>query len=179
MNGVRFIRRTRTRNKVTGEGYFTFRLVRGERMAGKVRQITVLNLGRHFPLNQEHWPLLCMRIEQLLQGQDSLLVVECPESIERAALEEHLFGATQTELQGSAPQRCSASDCASQQAERNTRRKVGAVKPCSTQPPASASGCTSETRHGSSHRACCRRIRSCASSLSSATNAACASLQYT
>ena len=79
------IRRTRTNNKVTGEGYFTFRLVRGERMAGKVRQITVLNLGRHFPLNQEHWPLLCMRIEQLLQGQDSLLVVECPESIERAA----------------------------------------------------------------------------------------------
>jgi hypothetical protein len=46
-----FIRQTRTRNKITGEGYFTFRLVRGERIGGKVRQITVLNLGRHFPIN--------------------------------------------------------------------------------------------------------------------------------
>ena len=27
-----------------------FRLVRGERIGGKVRQITVLNLGRHFPV---------------------------------------------------------------------------------------------------------------------------------
>ena len=80
-----FIRRTRTNNKITGEGYFTFRLVRGERIGGKVRQITVLNLGRHFPLPQEHWPLLCLRIEQLLEPQDSLLAVACPEAIERAA----------------------------------------------------------------------------------------------
>ena len=40
-----FIRQTRTNNKVTGEGYYTHRLVRGERIAGKVRQITILNLG--------------------------------------------------------------------------------------------------------------------------------------
>ncbi len=40
-----FIRQTRTNNKATGEGYFTYRLVRGERIAVKVRQITVLNLG--------------------------------------------------------------------------------------------------------------------------------------
>ena len=80
-----FIRRTRTNNKITGEGYFTFRLVRGERIGGKVRQITVLNLGRHFPFAPEHWPLLCVRIEQLLQPQDSLLAFACPEAIERAA----------------------------------------------------------------------------------------------
>jgi len=80
-----FIRQTRTNNKATGEGYFTFRLVRGERIGGRVRQITVLNLGRHFPIKQEDWPLLCSRIEQLLQPQEILLAIPCPEPIERAA----------------------------------------------------------------------------------------------
>ena len=80
-----FIRQTRTNNKITGEGYFTFRLVRGERIAGKVRQITVLNLGRHFPILQDHWPLLCRRMEQLLTPQSLLCALDCPEHIERAA----------------------------------------------------------------------------------------------
>lgn len=80
-----FIRQTRTNNKATGEGYFTHRLVRGERIAGKVRQITVLNLGRHFPVLQDHWPLLCSRIEQLLAPQSLLCPLDCPEHIERAA----------------------------------------------------------------------------------------------
>ena len=62
-----YIRQTRTNNKATGEGYFTYRLVRGERIGGKVRQITVLNLGRHFPFKRENWPLLCSRIEYLLR----------------------------------------------------------------------------------------------------------------
>ena len=66
---IMFIRQTRTNNKATGEGYFTFRLVRGERIAGKVRQITVLNLGRHFPIAQDDWALLCSRLEQLLNPQ--------------------------------------------------------------------------------------------------------------
>ena len=79
-----FIRQTRTNNKVTGEGYFTFRLVRGERIGGKVRQITVLNLGRHFPIKQEDWPLLCLRLEQLLQPQDNFLPLACSETIESA-----------------------------------------------------------------------------------------------
>lgn len=80
-----FIRQTRTRNKATGEGYFTYRLVRGERIGGKVRQITVLNLGRHFPIKPEDWPLLCARIEQLIQPQAGLLPVPCPVAIERMA----------------------------------------------------------------------------------------------
>ena len=66
-----YIRQTRTNNKITGEGYFTFRLVRGERIAGKVRQITIFNLGRNFSIKQEDWPILCRRIEQLLQPQDT------------------------------------------------------------------------------------------------------------
>ena len=80
-----FIRQTLTNNKITGEGYFTFRLVRGERVGGKVRQITVLNLGRHFPVKQDDWPLLCLRLDQLLHPQDNFLPIACPEAIERAA----------------------------------------------------------------------------------------------
>ena len=80
-----FIRQTRTNNKVTGEGYFTFRLVRGERIGGRVRQITVLNLGRNFAVKQDDWPVLCSRIEQLLQPQESLLNIACSTHIERAA----------------------------------------------------------------------------------------------
>lgn len=80
-----FIRQTRTNNKVTGEGYYTFRLVRGERIAGKVRQITVLNLGRHFPLAQDDWALLCSRLEQLLNPQAVLCSLSCSDKVERAA----------------------------------------------------------------------------------------------
>ena len=53
-----FIRRTATRNTITGESYHTYRLVRSERVGGKVRQVTLLNLGRHFALSQEQWPQL-------------------------------------------------------------------------------------------------------------------------
>ena len=80
-----FIRQTPTNNKATGENYFTYRLVRGERIGKKVRQITVLNLGRHFPIKQEEWPLLCCRLEQLLTPQETLLALQCPRHIESAA----------------------------------------------------------------------------------------------
>lgn len=80
-----FIRRTRTNNTALKESYLTYRLVRGERIGGKVRQITVLNLGRNFSIKQEDWPLLCSRIEHLLHSQDSLFSPDCSEPIERAA----------------------------------------------------------------------------------------------
>ena len=80
-----FIRQTRTGNKATGEGYVTYRLVRSERIGGKVRQLTVLNLGRHFPIKQEDWPILCSRLEQLLNPQALLLSLHCSEHVERAA----------------------------------------------------------------------------------------------
>lgn len=85
MVAVMFIRRSPTRNKATGESYYTFRLVRTERVAGKVRQRTLLNLGRHFPLAQEQWPLLCARIEPLIGGQAVLLPVDLSETVERMA----------------------------------------------------------------------------------------------
>lgn len=84
--GFMYIRKTKTSNSSTGEAYFTHRLVRGERIAGKVRQITVLNLGRNLAIKQDDWPLLCSRIEQILEPkQITLVVIECPVQIERAA----------------------------------------------------------------------------------------------
>jgi transposase len=68
-----YIRRTQTRNTATGERYFTHRLVRSERLGGKVRQVTLLNLGRHFAVAQSDWPTLCARVEELLSGQAVLL----------------------------------------------------------------------------------------------------------
>jgi len=70
-----FIRQTKTSNKASGEGYYTFRLVASERIGSKVRQVTRLNLGSNFTLPQEDWPLLCIRIEQILSKQSSLIPV--------------------------------------------------------------------------------------------------------
>jgi len=68
-----FIRKTATRNKTTTESYFTHRLVTSERTGKQVRQITLLNLGRHFDLPQADWPRLCARIDALLAAQAGLL----------------------------------------------------------------------------------------------------------
>lgn len=75
-----FIRKTATRNKSGGEPYFTFRLVTSERSGTRVRQITLLNLGRQFDLPPSDWPRLCARIEALLAGQAGMLAE--PEAIE-------------------------------------------------------------------------------------------------
>ncbi|RMG59559.1 MAG: IS1634 family transposase, partial [Gammaproteobacteria bacterium] len=80
-----YIRRTQTRNTASGERYYTYRLVESKRIGGKVKQITRLNLGRHFDVKQEHWPVLCARIDELLRGQASLVAVDCPASVERHA----------------------------------------------------------------------------------------------
>jgi hypothetical protein len=80
-----FIRQTKTRNATTGEAYFTFRIVVSQRLGKQVSQRTILNLGRHFSLPKEEWPLLCSQIEQLLSGQISLIPVALPESIETLA----------------------------------------------------------------------------------------------
>jgi hypothetical protein len=68
-----FIRKTKTRNKSTNETYFTHRLVASERAGTHVRQITLLNLGRHFDLPQADWTRLCARISAVLAGQGGLL----------------------------------------------------------------------------------------------------------
>ena len=79
-----FIRQTKTRNSKTGaKPYTTYRLVESKRTGNQVRQQTILNLGRHFSLPKEEWPVLCLRLAQLLCGQTSLLPVDA--AIERLA----------------------------------------------------------------------------------------------
>ena len=78
-----YIRQTKTSNTLSGEAYFTFRLVASKRIEGKVRQQTLLNLGRNFSLPREEWPHLCTRIEDILAGQVSLLFIQ--EHIEKLA----------------------------------------------------------------------------------------------
>jgi hypothetical protein len=68
-----YIRRTHTSNSATGERYTTHRLVQSERVGGRVRQVTLLNLGRQFALPPEEWPALCARLEELRSGQGALL----------------------------------------------------------------------------------------------------------
>jgi transposase len=78
-----YIRRVRTHNKSTGESYVAHRLVRTERVGHKVRQVTLLNLGRHFSLAPKDWPSLCPRIEEILSGQSGLL--SCDPTLEKFA----------------------------------------------------------------------------------------------
>ena len=79
-----FIRRTQTRSLHSGQTYFTHRLVRSHRVSGKVRQQTLLNLGRHFSIPREDWPLLCRRLDQILTGQLPLLPVASTPLVEEA-----------------------------------------------------------------------------------------------
>jgi len=72
-----------TRNAASGETYVTHRLVESRRVGDKVRQVTLLNLGRHFALPRERWPELCQRLDQLLRGRQAL--VPAAESVERIA----------------------------------------------------------------------------------------------
>jgi hypothetical protein len=76
-----FIRRTQTRNRISGEPYVTYRLVQTSRVGKSVKQATVLNLGSHFDLPQAHWPSLAQRIDELVSGQASMLDAALPEHV--------------------------------------------------------------------------------------------------
>ena len=78
-----FVRRTKSR-QIDGNSYHTHRLVRSERDGGRGRQRTLLNLGRHFDINRERWPLLCQRVEAALAGQTDLFD-DVPADVEREA----------------------------------------------------------------------------------------------
>lgn len=80
-----YIRRTQTKTDENGEAYYTHRLVASVRIGGKVRQKTLLNLGRHFSVPREQWPSLVQCIEQHLSGQASCLAVTDDQSLEELA----------------------------------------------------------------------------------------------
>lgn len=80
-----FIRRTTIKTSAGGETYFTYRLVESERVDGRVKQRTLINLGRHFSVLREDWHSLCARIEQLIDLQASMVAVELCEELEQMA----------------------------------------------------------------------------------------------
>ncbi len=75
-----YIRCTSIKSRRTGEPYYTYRLVESVRNQGRVRQRTLLNLGRHFDVARDRWAALAQRIEQLVSAQDQMieLVLEAP-----------------------------------------------------------------------------------------------------
>ena len=80
-----FIRRTQTRNRISGEPYVTYRLVHSARVGAAIKQATVLNLGSHFDLPQAHWPALAQRVDELVRGQRSMLEGTLPEEVQAFA----------------------------------------------------------------------------------------------
>jgi transposase len=68
-----YIRRTSIKSRRTGEPYYTYRLVESVRSKTRVRQRTLLNLGRHFRVPRAQWGPLARRIEALLYGQLDLM----------------------------------------------------------------------------------------------------------
>ena len=80
-----YIRRTTTSSSKAKNTYHTYRLVETLRVDGKVKQRTVLNLGRHFNVARDDWKPLVSRISQLLESQDSLLAIELDSTLEQMA----------------------------------------------------------------------------------------------
>jgi transposase len=80
-----YIRRTHTNNSASGERYYTYRLIENRRVHGKPRQLTLLNLGKHFAVEQDYWPALCARIDELLRHQAPLFPMDFPASVELEA----------------------------------------------------------------------------------------------
>ena len=63
-----YIRKTKIKNSKQGDPYYTFRIVESVREGDKVKQKTLLNLGKNFDIASSDWPILTCRIEQLLSN---------------------------------------------------------------------------------------------------------------
>ncbi len=80
-----FIRCTQTRSSKSGQPYTTYRLVQSVRTAQGIKQSTLLNLGSHFNLPKDQWPLLAQRIDELLHNQVSLIASTLSEQAQTLA----------------------------------------------------------------------------------------------
>ena len=79
-----YIRASKQVDKKTQRTYTTYRLVESYRnQSGQVRQQTLLNLGCHFEIPKSQWKALADRVEEIRNGQESLL--EWEEDLEREA----------------------------------------------------------------------------------------------
>ena len=80
-----FIRCTQTRNRKSGAPYTTYRLVQSVRTAQGIKQTTRLNLGSHFDLPKDQWPLLAQRIDELVHNQAALIETTLSEAAQTLA----------------------------------------------------------------------------------------------
>ena len=71
-----FIRKTKTGKLADGSASISHRLVENQRTGTKVKQKTLLNLGRHFKIKKEDWPLLCQRIKEMMDATPQLFAFE-------------------------------------------------------------------------------------------------------
>lgn len=103
-----FIRRTATGYGPDGERYYTYRLVQSQRIDGKVRQRTLLNLGAHFAIDKAHWGVLCQYVDDRLDGQSGLDLEAVPAAVEAEA--EHIAAQRLSRQQPTAPEARSADE---------------------------------------------------------------------
>ncbi len=80
-----YIRRTTIKGRRTGEPYYTYRLVESVRSEQRVRQRTLVNLGRHFEVPRAQWAVFAQRIEQIVSGQGDMMAVGLDRQWETAA----------------------------------------------------------------------------------------------
>ncbi len=65
-----FIRKSPIKSKKSGGDYFSYRLVESVRENGKVKQKTLLNLGKNFDVDPALWATLAQRIDFIVQGKE-------------------------------------------------------------------------------------------------------------
>jgi len=70
-----YIRRTSIKSRNDGTQYFTYRIVESRRIGKKVKQVTLLNLGKDFSLPREQWPELSSRIQDIIIGRQLLFPI--------------------------------------------------------------------------------------------------------
>lgn len=73
-----YIREVKKNNKNSDKVYIYYRLVHGYKLGNKVRQQTLLNLGKLDELDRSQHKTLADKIEMLLTGQNSIFSIENP-----------------------------------------------------------------------------------------------------
>jgi transposase len=81
---VMFIKKIDKSNRKNGKDYYTYRLCESYRIDGKVRHRSLLNLGKLENIPREQHKLLCDRVEEKLNGVNSLFS-NIPVNIEKEA----------------------------------------------------------------------------------------------
>jgi len=81
-----YIRSVKTKNKVLGTEYYTYKLVESQRVSGnEPKQINLLSLGKLEGLSEADIKLLAKRIEELYNHTECLFCTSCSDEIESLA----------------------------------------------------------------------------------------------